>query len=196
MGKKIARSNVMFLFAVTCLFNVAMANDEYHGPHTLGPVQFGLNIWTDAEPFFEKYGKGVAYEGKFPRYYYVTEKKEYVYISRYHGENRPIQTIEVSSLPTEESNYGSPKQPFGRLVTEDGIGLGSSYDDVLVIYGTPDRVRKVTEMDWKPVPNSWIGKYGGDLLFVEYLSGDDACDSAVFFVANNIVVSISVSVSC
>lgn len=187
---------LLIVLALSCLLGVAWASGEYHGPHKLGPVRFDLDIWADAGPFFEQYGKGVAYEDKFPRYYYVTENKEYVYIGRYHGENRPIDTIEVSSLPSDESAYGPPEKSFGALVTEDGVGLGSRYEDVIAAYGTPDRVRRVSEMTRKPVPDSWIREYGDALLFVEYLSGEGGCDRAVFYISGGVVVSLSVSVSC
>jgi len=99
----------------------------------------GEKLCKDAEPFFEKYGVGVADEGKFPAYWYI-ENDVYVYIGRYHGENRPMDTIVVSKYPYYSEHALPPKQSFGPLVTESGIGIGSTYQEVVDAYGKPDDV--------------------------------------------------------
>lgn len=122
------------LFACT-----AKTHQGQRAPICVGPVCLDKDIWKDAEPFFKKYGVGVERKGKFPAYWY-NNMGTYVYIGRYHGENKPIDTIVVSKYPYYSKHALPPKQPFGPLTTEKGIGIGDSYTEVTNAYGPPDDV--------------------------------------------------------
>ncbi|MGE4553953.1 MAG: hypothetical protein AB7D57_12640, partial [Desulfovibrionaceae bacterium] len=94
---------IVIILCWCCLFTAQAhcADGGHPFPQCLGPVCL-QDIWADAEPFFERYGKGLADEGKFPVYLYTTAKGVQVKIERYHGENRPINLIAVSVYPLAE----------------------------------------------------------------------------------------------
>lgn len=131
---------IFLFFILMSFFPIkSMGKNSHPFPSCLGPVCFDENIWADAQPFFEKYGKGFADEGKFPVYWYLNKKHEYVQIKRYHGENRPIKSIVVSKYSFNNLVFPpSPKIPFPNFELVSGIKIGSPRSKVISTFGKPD----------------------------------------------------------
>ena len=195
-GVRKIRVIVLFVFCgLVIVPQSIMCTERYAGPMNLGPVHFDKGIWNDAEPFFKKYGKGKADEGKFPSYQYVTSLGVYVHIERYHGENKPINQIVISYLPYSTMGFEKPKIDFGPLVTEDGIGLGSSIQDVVDVYGQPDAVCGQGCIPKAYVPELWKQEYGEGLSSYLYHAVQD-CLWSRFYFFNGEVVGMIVSTAC
>lgn len=191
------KASNLFIILIT-LVGLTSCGIKTHQPlpdeFCLGPVCFGDDIWKDAVPFLDTFGKGFAREGKFPGYWYETEEGTHVHISRYHGENRPIDYIMVSELPSDADHYAPPKRPFGNLVTESGIGLGASHTQVIEQYGKPAQVFRGANLRMQPIPKSWRDRYGSQLLLIRYI-WDDVTPWLEFYFFKEKVVAIVLSTS-
>ncbi|MGE4506207.1 MAG: hypothetical protein AB7D51_12735, partial [Desulfovibrionaceae bacterium] len=150
---------------------------------------------TETAPFFEKYGKGLACEGKFPGYWYTTSDSIHVQLTCYHGENRPFDAIAVSRYPlecgcgpkqirmplvvVEEGHVWStkcgpePKVPFPQLATEQGLKLGDSYADAVALYGEPEWIARTPEEIASCLPRNWRQEDHGPLSVVDYWANDE-----------------------
>lgn len=198
MVSSIYKLRIIVLLVLCALIFVPrgiMCAERYAGPMNLGPVHFDEDIWNDAAPFFKKYGKGKADEGKFSSYQYVTSLGVYVHIERYHGENKPINQIVISCLPYSTMGFEKPKIDFGDLVTEDGIGLGSNIHEVVHVYGQPDAVCRQGCIPEAYVPELWKQKYG-ELLSSYWYGAVQGCLWSRFYFYNGKVVGIIVSTAC
>lgn len=192
----VSRSIVLALVLVGLCACVAI-NSHQRGPNCLGPVCIvqGESIWKDAGSFFEKYGVGVERRGKFPAYWY-NENGTYVYIDRYHGENKPIDTIVVSKYPYYSEHSLPPKESFGPLTTKKGVGLGASYDQVVAAYGKPDHLYTYTEEVKGQVPETWHLVNPKDIIIVRYENsfGEDFHGPwSLFFFENDVLIAIELS---
>jgi len=152
------------------------------------------SIWKDAEPFFEKYGVGFADEGKFPAYWYE-DGGVFVYIRRYHGENKPINAIVISKYPYYSKHALPPAQSFGCLATEKGVELGAAYSEVLEIYGKPDDFYHDIETLESYVPEDWPINLK-DITIVRYENAFGEYDHgpwSLFFFEKGVLIGIELS---
>ncbi len=161
-----------------------VANSNYPFPQCLGPVCL-QNIWADAEPFFKKYGKGFADEGKFPSYWYTTKQGIHINIERYHGENRPINHITISAYPLVQRAVPNPKIPFPTLATELGIQLGASLDSVLHLYGKPFFFLNNMENTRYYFPESWDFLEKDSVIVLDYRETNEPLCKEFFIVFEN-----------
>lgn len=166
----------------------------YHilrGAYCLGPICLDRDIWADAEPFFYTHGKGFAREDKFPAYWYVTKDGIHVNISRYHGENKPIESIVVSKYPYYTEKFGLPEQPFGDLDTECGIRLGDSYEKVIDTYGPPHRIWRERKRVENYIPDQWKKLNDGTLFYIQYFSSPSCMPwSEIYFLQGKVIAII------
>jgi len=188
---------IVLTLVLTCLCACASKSyQDQRGPKCLGPVCMVWNegIWEDAEPFFEKYGVGVEKVGKFPAYWYV-ESGTYVYIGRYHGESRPINTVVVSKYPYHSKHALPPTQSFGPLATEKGIKLGATYSELLAVYGEPDGIYADSATLKSEVPDEWPVNLK-DIKTVRYendFGGDNHGPWSLFYFENDVLIAIELS---
>lgn len=172
----------------------ARTHQGQRGPRCLGPVCLDADIWKDAGPFFAKYGSGTEQTGKFPACWYE-ENGVSVDIGRYHGENRPINAIVVSRYPFHARLGLPPKQSFGPLVTERGIGLGATFQEVVETYGTPNQLSTNRDAVRREVPDDWPVDVA-DITIARYetiRAEDDYGSWSVFFFENNVLIAIELS---
>lgn len=161
------------------------------GPICLGPVCLDRDTWKDAAPFFEEYGVGVEGGGKFPAYWYE-EKGSFIYIGRYHGENKPINTIVVSKYPYHSEEALPPNQPFGVLATEKGIRLGASYAQVVAAYGEPDKLYTHADGLEETIPETWTSVSSEDIIIARYANAPGKLWS-LFYFEKDVLIAIELS---
>lgn len=185
---------ILALVLIGLLACATKAYQGQRGPICLGPVCLDKDIWKEADPFFEKYGVGVERRGKFPAYWYK-DCGVFVYISRYHGENRPIDTIAVSKYPYYSNHALPPKQSFGPLVTETGLGLGTSYEEIVATYGKPNKVYVDHKALESEIPDEWtVDLKDVKVVLYESIFGElDYGTWSLFFFEKDKLIAIELS---
>ncbi|MBI9081880.1 MAG: hypothetical protein JEY79_19340 [Pseudodesulfovibrio sp.] len=192
VSKKIAIVALVLIGLWSCATKIYQGQ---RGPSCLGPVCLDADVWKDAEPFFQKYGVGFERDGKFPAYWYQ-DGSNYIYIGRYHGENRPINDIVVSKYPYYSTHAFPPKQSFGVLATEKGIELGVTYDQVVRTYGMPDQLYTDVETVKGKLSESWESVDSGKIRIARYetlYAEDDYGPWALFFFENDVLIAMELS---
>lgn len=189
-----SKTVILALVLVGLCACIAKHYQGQRGPRCLGPVCLGQDTWRDAESFFEKYGVGVERKNKFSAYWYI-EDGSYVYISRYHGENKPINTIVISKYPYYSKHALPPIQPFGSLATEKGIKLGASYSELVTAYGEPSDVYTDSATLKSEVPDTWPVNLN-DIKIVRYeneFGEHDHGPWSFFFFEKDVLIAIELS---
>ncbi len=169
---------------------------DQRGPKCLGPICLERSKqYIDAEPFFEKYGVGLERKGKFPAYWYMDDGV-FVYISRYHGENRPIEGIVVSKYPCYSKLALPPKQSFGSLVTEKGVELGATLEQVVGVYGQPNQLYTSAQGLKGQLPETWSSVNPKDITIARYentYAEDDYGPWSLFFFEKDVLIAMELS---
>lgn len=113
----------------------------------------------------------------------------------HHHQSRQLLQVFASSTPLCDRAY-QPKTRLQPAKTAGGIALGSTKADVLHVYGEPARVddREAMERLNPPPQNSYLAARFGSHVLV-YDSGPDDLLLAVFYLRENKVQSILVSIS-
>lgn len=126
--------------------------------------------------------------------YVVQEGKAFLQVEIEEEESNRILLVLVSRDPSCPESV-IPKGAFGNLTTPEGIGLGSSVEKLIALYGKPDIQRKADSgLRLKRDKESFESTYFGDEVLI-YGSPDDKLLYSGFYVRNSKVSAFLVSFS-
>jgi hypothetical protein len=141
-------SRAMMLFlAVLLAGGVSQENVKYSGPNCLGP--FCINHDVSVRTVFKHLGAPISRASKFSPYCYKAEDgKAFAYFDTMGPDSGVAGALFLSDFPNcVRIAVQITHDDLRRWKTPEGIGLGSSQEDVIKVYGSTFSQEKVVAGD-------------------------------------------------
>lgn len=182
----------MRLWILITLFVLIAVNSAMGSPETcIGGLCLEDNVSLDK--FTKTYGKGdrLSVGHSITSCFWV--EKEHISVELTFDSYTKL--LEAIFITKEKMCTSQSKVKLQTLATKKGISLGVNHGKVLKLYGKPSRIDNLVERERmnEKYQNSKLGAKFGDYAYV-YTASDDELNAALFYIRNNHVQSIYVTI--
>ena len=173
---------------------VVYAGEQYLacvGPDCVADFCFADRLQSDAD-LVAAYGAGFTDSREYRCY--ESQDGLFIQFEMRHDGSGLIDSIFISTVPNCPGAL-RPTRPFQPLLTREGIGVGSSEEEVRAAYGKPCRIEPGTGLDMIGLPYDEAMRTApfGDTALV--YSDTSSLLSAAFYMQHHVVTAFSVSAS-
>ncbi len=189
------------LIAVLCTVAALGQTDKsppsaYRGPKCLANFCFRDSHLPSEKALVNRYGPGLKIGES--RCYAVPDQNLYVHFDVEHDLQGEIVTVLVSDVPNcaNPSKTPSPKAPFPKFETREGLKLGDAYNRVIETYGPPTSVREGKNAAWfvpGPAGEERSAQFKGRALV--YDGPSDELIQGIFYIRDGRIAAFYISCS-
>lgn len=167
----------------------------YSGPKCLANFCFRASHLPSERALVNRYGPGLKVGES--RCYAIPEQNSYVHFDVEHDLQGEIVTAFVSDVPNcvNPAKTPSPKRPFPKFETREGVKLGDPYKRVIQIYGPPTSIREGKDAGWFAPGQRGTERSQFKGRALVYDGPDDELIQGIFYIRDGRIAAIYISCS-